>query len=199
MPPPPSAATATCVASAIVRHPTHRAAPVGARSSSRWRPRSRARPSASIPTSSWRSGAFTRRLDVIERPARAAVSRAPIVGWVGDAFGAEAAPLAALYDVVAHTDSALEARHRALGFAAPSLWLPHAANPHRAVPVARSSRQIWSSSPPPRPSGARDRGLGRAGRSSTAPAGRAARDRARVRGACPIIGWRRSTPATPRR
>jgi spore maturation protein CgeB len=61
-------------------------------------------------------------------------SRAPIVGWVGDAFGTEAAPLAALYDLVAHTDSALEARHRTLGLAAPSLWLPHAANPHRAAP-----------------------------------------------------------------
>ena len=60
--------------------------------------------------------------------------RAPIAAWVGDAFGVEAAPLAALYDVVAHTDSALEARHRAMGFAAPSLWLPHAANPHRRAP-----------------------------------------------------------------
>jgi spore maturation protein CgeB len=59
---------------------------------------------------------------------------APIVGWVGDSFGPEAAPLAGLYDLVAHTDSALEARHRALGFASPSLWLPHAANPHRAAP-----------------------------------------------------------------
>lgn len=58
---------------------------------------------------------------------------APIVGWVGDTFGVEAAPLAAFYDLVAHTDSALEARHRDLGFAAPSLWLPHAANPHRAA------------------------------------------------------------------
>ncbi len=61
-------------------------------------------------------------------------ARAPIVGWVGDAFGPEAAPLAALYDLVAHTDSALEARHRALGFVPPAVWLPHAANPHRASP-----------------------------------------------------------------
>ena len=61
-------------------------------------------------------------------------ARAPVVGWVGDSFGVEAAPLAALYDLVAHTDSELEARHRALGFASPSLWLPHAANPHRASP-----------------------------------------------------------------
>jgi spore maturation protein CgeB len=61
-------------------------------------------------------------------------ARAPIVGWVGDTFGAEAAPLAALYDLVAHTDSALEARHRALGFVPPALWLPHAANPHRRAP-----------------------------------------------------------------
>ena len=64
-------------------------------------------------------------------------SSAPIVGWVGDAFGAEAAPLAALYDLVAHTDSALEARHRALGFASPTIWLPHAANPHRTAPRVR--------------------------------------------------------------
>ncbi len=69
---------------------------------------------------------------------------APIVGWVGDAFGAEAAPLACLYDLVAHTDSALEARHRALGFASPSIWLPHAANPHRTVPaVPRSAEMVF--------------------------------------------------------
>ncbi len=65
--------------------------------------------------------------------------RAPIVGWVGDSFGPEAAPLAALYDLVAYTDSALEARHRALGFVSPALWLPHAANPHRAAPKRRRS------------------------------------------------------------
>jgi spore maturation protein CgeB len=65
--------------------------------------------------------------------------RAPIVGWVGDSFGAEAAPLAALYDLVAHTDSALEARHKALGFVSPALWLPHAANPHRRAPDRRRS------------------------------------------------------------
>ncbi len=67
---------------------------------------------------------------------------APIVGWVGDAFEAEAAPLAALYDRVAHTDSALEARHRSLGFASPTLWLPHAANPHRAAPPRRRAEAM---------------------------------------------------------
>ena len=66
----------------------------------------------------------------------------PIVGWVGDAFGPEAAPLAALYDLVAHTDSALKARHRDLGFVSPTLWLPHAANPHRAAPPARRANEI---------------------------------------------------------
>lgn len=64
---------------------------------------------------------------------------APIVGWVGDAFGAEAAALAGLYDLVAHTDSALEGRHRHLGFASPSIWLPHAANPYRRPPAVRRS------------------------------------------------------------
>ena len=68
--------------------------------------------------------------------------RAPIAGWVGDSFGAEAAPMAALYDIVAHTDSALEARHRSLAFAAPSVWLPHAANPHRARPRRERARDM---------------------------------------------------------
>jgi spore maturation protein CgeB len=69
---------------------------------------------------------------------------APIVGWVGDAFGAEAAPLAAIYDLVAHTDSDLEARHRALGFASPAVWLPHAANPHRKRPrTSRSADMVF--------------------------------------------------------
>ena len=88
-------------------------------------------------------GGFHTPIDVIAalRDRRVA---APIVGWVGDAFGAEASPLAALYDLVAHTDSALEARHRDLGFAAPSLWLPHAANPHRGAPQrARANTMVF--------------------------------------------------------
>ena len=78
-------------------------------------------------------GGFHAPIEVLEALRDRRV-KAPIVGWVGDVFGSEAAPLAGLYDLVAHTDSALAARHRSLGFAAPSIWLPHAANPHRAAP-----------------------------------------------------------------
>lgn len=78
-------------------------------------------------------GGFHTPLEVLEA-LRDRNVRAPIVGWVGDAFGPEAATVAALYDLVAHTDSALEARHRGLGFSSPAVWLPHAANPHRVAP-----------------------------------------------------------------
>ena len=88
-------------------------------------------------------GGFHTPLEVIEALRERRI-RAPIVGWVGDAFGAEAAGLAALYDLVAHTDSALEARHRDLGFASPTVWLPHAVNPHRRAPrVSRAADMVF--------------------------------------------------------
>ncbi len=59
--------------------------------------------------------------------------RAPLIAWVGDAFGPASAPVAALFDLVAYTDSGLLARHRELGFASPAIWLPHAADPSLAA------------------------------------------------------------------
>ena len=86
-------------------------------------------------------GGFHTPLDVLQALRDRRVG-APIVGWVGDAFGSEAEPLAALYDLVAHTDSALEARHRDLGFAPPTLWLPHAANPYRTAPPTERANDM---------------------------------------------------------
>jgi spore maturation protein CgeB len=51
--------------------------------------------------------------------------RAPLVGWVGDAFDDTARRAAELYDLVAYTDSGLLGRHRALGFPSAAIFLPH--------------------------------------------------------------------------
>lgn len=79
--------------------------------------------------------------------------RAPLVGWVGDAFGPEAAAKARLYDLVAYTDSALMAQARAVGFAGPAMHLPHAVDPGRAPALApfekRDPRMLLVAAPTP--------------------------------------------------
>ena len=67
-------------------------------------------------------GAFLARLAALP-------GRPPLAAWVGDVFdnGARAAA-AALYDLVAYTDSRMLARHAELGFASKAIFLPHAAN-----------------------------------------------------------------------
>lgn len=69
----------------------------------------------------------------------AAPSRPPLVAWVGDLFDESARPLADLHDLVAYTDTALLARHKALGFRSPALYLPHAVDP-ALQPQAREPR-----------------------------------------------------------
>ena len=69
--------------------------------------------------------------------------RAPLVGWVGDVFAAEAGAVAGLYDLVAYTDTGLVARHRELELGGPALFLPHAANLAAAPPpAARAGRMV---------------------------------------------------------
>jgi spore maturation protein CgeB len=79
--------------------------------------------------------------------------RPPVVGWVGDLFGEEAGALARFYDLVGYADSALLARHRAWGFAAGALYLPHAVNPHALAPTipftARAARMVFIGNPTP--------------------------------------------------
>ena len=88
-------------------------------------------------------GGFHERGAVL-RAMRAVPHRPPIVAWVGDSFDEAAAPVAELYDLVGHTDSALLARHRAFGFASPAIFLPHAADPSRRRPrVPRSDRMVF--------------------------------------------------------
>jgi spore maturation protein CgeB len=58
----------------------------------------------------------------------ALAGRPPLAGWVGDLFDETAREAAALYDLVAYTDSGLVARHERLGFASRAIFLPHAAN-----------------------------------------------------------------------
>ncbi len=78
-------------------------------------------------------------------------ARPPLVGWVGDMFDASAAAAAALYDVVAYTDSGLEARHRRLGFRAQAVFLPHAADPSGDWPWRRHRIRdtIFAANPTP--------------------------------------------------
>lgn len=75
--------------------------------------------------------------------------RAPLIGWVGDIFGDDAAAKAGLYDLVAYTDRALMAR----GFGGRSMHLPHAIDPRRAPPAvafeSRDPRLLMVANPTP--------------------------------------------------
>lgn len=86
-------------------------------------------------------------------PIAAMAGRAPLLGWVGDTFSADEAPQAGLLDAVAYTDSGLLAAHRALGWATPAVYLPHAANPRLALGVAdaasRHDQMVFVANPTP--------------------------------------------------
>jgi len=58
---------------------------------------------------------------------RAIPGRPPVIAWVGDTFGEEAAAVANLFDVVAYTDTGLQARHNQFGFRSTSAYVPLAA------------------------------------------------------------------------
>ena len=74
--------------------------------------------------------------------------RPPLAGWAGDAFDIDARRAAELYDLLAYTDSGLVARHRALGFASRSLFLPHAANLGKApASRPRAPRMVFVATP----------------------------------------------------
>ena len=86
-------------------------------------------------------GAYEIPLPILERVA-ALPGRAPFYGWIGDVFTRSAAPVAAILDAVAYTDSGLVARHAELGFAAPAIYLPHAANAHLGRPPVADRRAM---------------------------------------------------------
>ena len=58
---------------------------------------------------------------------RAVPNRPPLVAWVGDIFGADAASAADLFDLVAYTDSGMQALHHQFGFRSASGFVPLAA------------------------------------------------------------------------
>ena len=79
--------------------------------------------------------------------------RAPLLGWVGDAFSATDAPAATLLDAVAYTDSGMLASHRQFGWPTPASYLPHAANPRLdrgvADPLSRHRDMVFVANPTP--------------------------------------------------
>jgi len=78
---------------------------------------------------------------ILERVA-AMPGRAPLVGWVGDRFGAEVRAIAELHDAVAYSDTGLLALHQSFGFRPRAAYLPYAANPRldAAVPDPQERR-----------------------------------------------------------
>jgi spore maturation protein CgeB len=84
-------------------------------------------------------GAYEIPRPILERVA-AIPGRAPLIAWIGDVFTQAAAPVAALFDAMAYTDSGLIERHRQLNFAPPALYLPHAVNP-QPPPLASLPRR----------------------------------------------------------
>lgn len=86
----------------------------------------------------------------ILEPIAALKGRAPLAGWVGDAFEAAAEDVARLYELVGYTDTALAARAAELGFG-DGLFLPHAADPSGDWPQAQSreARMVFVANPTP--------------------------------------------------
>ena len=96
-------------------------------------------------------GGFHAPAAILER-LRALASHAPLVGWVGDAFDddADAGRAAALYDLVAYTDTGLQARHQALGVSCPAVFAPHAVDPGaRILSRRRDPRMVFIAHPTP--------------------------------------------------
>ena len=89
----------------------------------------------------------------ILRQVAALPGRAPLLGWVGDAFSAGDAAAAALLDAVAYTDSGMLATHRQFGWPTPASYLPHAANPRLdrgvADPLSRHRDMVFVANPTP--------------------------------------------------
>jgi len=77
--------------------------------------------------------------------------RPPLIGWVGDRFDDSARALAAHYDGMGYTDSALLAQHVASEFSSAAIYLPHAANPAGDWPRAqiREGRMVFVGNPTP--------------------------------------------------
>jgi spore maturation protein CgeB len=68
--------------------------------------------------------------------------RPPMVAWIGDLFGAEMADVAALFDVVAYTDTGMLARHREYGFGSQGTFLPLAATRGATAAAAKRSDRL---------------------------------------------------------
>lgn len=68
--------------------------------------------------------------------------RAPLVGWVGDLFNADAGKSAALLDLVAYTDSGLLSLHRERAFPSPARYLPHATSLNTGGPPTGERRPM---------------------------------------------------------
>jgi hypothetical protein len=58
---------------------------------------------------------------------RAVPNRPPLIAWVGDTFGPEAAPAADVFDLVAYTDSGMVGLHNRFGFRSACAFVPLAA------------------------------------------------------------------------
>lgn len=94
-------------------------------------------------------GGFHVPLPILERLA-AWKERPPLAAWVGDIFGIGAGRLAALYDLVAYTDTGLYTRHREMGFRPTALFAPHAVDAKTPVPSAeRRNRMVFVANPTP--------------------------------------------------
>jgi len=66
----------------------------------------------------------------------AARDRPPMVAWIGDTFTEQMAPVAALFDVIAYTDTGMVALHEKLGFRSKAAFVPLGAT--RAVPLVHA-------------------------------------------------------------
>lgn len=74
-------------------------------------------------------------------------NRPPLVAWIGDLFGADMAATAALFDIVAYTDTGMLALHERFGFRAQATFLPLAATRGATAPaVPRAPRLAFVAS-----------------------------------------------------
>ena len=68
--------------------------------------------------------------------------RPPMVAWIGDLFGPDMADAAALFDVVAYTDTGMLERHNQYGFLSLGIFLPLAATRGAVAPAATRNDRL---------------------------------------------------------
>ena len=81
-------------------------------------------------------GGFDAMPQVLVQRLAAVPGRPPLVGWIGDIFTKDAAPLANMFDLLVYTDTGMLELHRRFGFRPPCAYVPLGATRALTAPPA---------------------------------------------------------------